>query len=563
MRPYGPQAGLRPPHHLGRHRHHRSHTRLRGRPRRLGRRRQPPRRLGLRRRRPQRAAPPPCSSPLHGIGELLKTVRLETQTQASSSAPGTPRKKASSGPPSGPKTTPGSSRTPSPTSTPTSASPAPTSAPPPSPRSSPSSSKSRAKSPAPRAASVYHQWLKQEETSRNRRTGTITRPASDDAQSEVGTLGSGSDFTPFIQHLGVPSTDIGSDGPYGVYHSVFDNLQLVHPQRRPHLRLRAAAWPASSASKSCTWPTPTSSPTTTPSTATRSSATSPKPRSARETATCHLDFSPCRLAARPSLRGRRQRSPHPPDQPTRQPHQPRLNAALRAAEGALLSPAGLPKRPWFKHTIYAPGEYTGYAAVVIPGVNEALDINDPTRASTQLTTLTEALNRAATTLEQAAKPVNGQLFCYYPQDLLLCKRKGSATRPAEPISPSRNSRPTSCIPSRWASSKLISTVKERRLRQRGFLRHRLRVIARASSPVSSFVWSLVSSAIMHILSPWSDAPVPPSVVATSRTPPNAIPQKKHFPHQIGYVPPSPPQRKMVPRETAQRSRPPKEQPYAA
>ena len=35
--------------------------------------------------------------------------------------------------------------------------------------------------------------------------------------------GSGSDYTPFIQHLGVPSTDIGSDGPYGVYHSVFDN----------------------------------------------------------------------------------------------------------------------------------------------------------------------------------------------------------------------------------------------------------------------------------------------------------------------------------------------------
>src|SRR6201986_1738483 len=39
----------------------------------------------------------------------------------------------------------------------------------------------------------------------------------------VGDLGSGSDYTPFIQHLGVPSTDIGSTGPYGVYHSVFDN----------------------------------------------------------------------------------------------------------------------------------------------------------------------------------------------------------------------------------------------------------------------------------------------------------------------------------------------------
>ena len=39
----------------------------------------------------------------------------------------------------------------------------------------------------------------------------------------VGDLGSGSDYTPFFQHLGVPSTDIGSTGGYGVYHSAFDN----------------------------------------------------------------------------------------------------------------------------------------------------------------------------------------------------------------------------------------------------------------------------------------------------------------------------------------------------
>ena len=37
----------------------------------------------------------------------------------------------------------------------------------------------------------------------------------------VGNLGSGSDYTAFLQHLGVPSADIGSRGPYGVYHSAF------------------------------------------------------------------------------------------------------------------------------------------------------------------------------------------------------------------------------------------------------------------------------------------------------------------------------------------------------
>src|SRR6202044_1207482 len=80
-----------------------------------------------------------------------------------------------------------------------------------------------------------------------------------------------------------------------------------------------------------------------------------------------------------------------------------LNAQLRAVEGAFLSEQGLPNRPWFKHTIYAPGEYTGYAAVVIPGVNEAIDAKDSSRAQLQMTVLSDALKRADATLEAAAK----------------------------------------------------------------------------------------------------------------------------------------------------------------
>jgi N-acetylated-alpha-linked acidic dipeptidase len=79
----------------------------------------------------------------------------------------------------------------------------------------------------------------------------------------------------------------------------------------------------------------------------------------------------------------------------------KLNVALRQAETDLTSEAGLPNRPWFRHTIFAPGEYTGYAAVVIPGVNEAIDSKDQQRATQQLTVLTQALMRAALTLEGA------------------------------------------------------------------------------------------------------------------------------------------------------------------
>jgi N-acetylated-alpha-linked acidic dipeptidase len=80
-----------------------------------------------------------------------------------------------------------------------------------------------------------------------------------------------------------------------------------------------------------------------------------------------------------------------------------LNHALRAAEEALLNPVGLPHRDWYKHTIYAPGEFTGYAAVVIPGVNEAIEAKDAGRAQTQIDALTSALNKASEILEQAAK----------------------------------------------------------------------------------------------------------------------------------------------------------------
>jgi N-acetylated-alpha-linked acidic dipeptidase len=77
----------------------------------------------------------------------------------------------------------------------------------------------------------------------------------------------------------------------------------------------------------------------------------------------------------------------------------KLNQVLIAAERSLLLDKGLPNRPWFRHSIYAPGQYTGYAAVVIPGVNEAIDAKNTHLAGDQLQALTDALNRAAAVLE--------------------------------------------------------------------------------------------------------------------------------------------------------------------
>jgi N-acetylated-alpha-linked acidic dipeptidase len=79
-----------------------------------------------------------------------------------------------------------------------------------------------------------------------------------------------------------------------------------------------------------------------------------------------------------------------------------MNAKLRQVENDMLDPQGLPGRPWFRHTVYAPGEYTGYAAVVIPGVNEAIDAKNQDRAQKELDALTAALDRASDDLKAAA-----------------------------------------------------------------------------------------------------------------------------------------------------------------
>src|SRR5262249_14516631 len=82
--------------------------------------------------------------------------------------------------------------------------------------------------------------------------------------------------------------------------------------------------------------------------------------------------------------------------PPKDPQQ--LNQVLRQAQRALLVGVGLPKRPSLRHGIYDPGPYTGYAAVVIPGVNEAIDKHDLERARQQIAVLARALERATTVL---------------------------------------------------------------------------------------------------------------------------------------------------------------------
>src|SRR5271165_4681405 len=256
--------------------------------------------------------------------------------------------------------------------------------------------------PSPKGGTVYENWQRtsQSEAANPQETSTSTyRPpaAQGKADVPVGDLGSGSDYTVFLQHLGVPSTDIGSTGSYGVYHSAFDNFNwfkrfgdpdFTYEQQMARvfgisiLRMADAdvlPYDYEEYAKEIAF-----------------YIESAKRKAQAEFADQTADFNEATQAAHhfeqaaTRILVRQQNAPR---------DAAKLNRALRDAERALLLPEGLPNRPWFRHAIYAPGQYTGYAAVVIPGINEAIDKRDLARTRQQIAVLAAALNRATKVLE--------------------------------------------------------------------------------------------------------------------------------------------------------------------
>ncbi len=242
---------------------------------------------------------------------------------------------------------------------------------------------------SPLGGTVYQQW-------RNGHPAQEGR-AKADAEAEVGDLGSGSDFSPFFQHVGVPSTDIGSDGPYGVYHSVFDNYAWYTLNADPgfvYLQEMARVLGLEAVRMADADVLPYDYPAY--ARAIGSYLEAAKAKAADRG--INLDFGPARAAAeRFAAAAERLHGA----QSAATGDLRRLNLALRQTESALLTEQGLPDRPWFRHTIYAPGEFTGYSAEVLPGVNGAIDAQDARLAAQQLTVLTQALERAARSLDSA------------------------------------------------------------------------------------------------------------------------------------------------------------------
>jgi N-acetylated-alpha-linked acidic dipeptidase len=79
-----------------------------------------------------------------------------------------------------------------------------------------------------------------------------------------------------------------------------------------------------------------------------------------------------------------------------------INRELTQAERKLTSAAGLPRRPWMQHLVYAPGWYTGYDAKTIPGVREAIEERRYAEADAQIGVLAQAITAEAAFVAQIA-----------------------------------------------------------------------------------------------------------------------------------------------------------------
>jgi N-acetylated-alpha-linked acidic dipeptidase len=80
-----------------------------------------------------------------------------------------------------------------------------------------------------------------------------------------------------------------------------------------------------------------------------------------------------------------------------------VNADLIRCERLLTDDRGLPNRPWFEHLLYAPGFYTGYGVKTIPGVREAIEQKEWSEADVQIQRVSTALEHEADLLKQATK----------------------------------------------------------------------------------------------------------------------------------------------------------------
>ncbi len=272
------------------------------------------------------------------------------------------------------------------------------------------------------------------------------KEARDRRDLRISALGSGSDFTPFLQHLGIASLNLGYGGEDdgGEYHSIYDSfdlytrfkdptfeygIALAQTVGRAELRLAEAdVLPFEF----------TAFADTLSRYVTEVGKLVDDMREETEETNRRLRDRTYQLAADPKQVGVPP-SPRPPVPylslaplqnaktrvdasakafeaaaqartaaagPLPVETQKALDAVLMAAEHSLTRAEGLPRRPWFVHQVYAPGFYTGYGVKTLPAVREALEQREWTQAEEQARTVAGVLEGFAAQIDRATAIVS-------------------------------------------------------------------------------------------------------------------------------------------------------------
>lgn len=205
----------------------------------------------------------------------------------------------------------------------------------------------------------------------------------------LGSLGSGSDYTVFLDHLGVPALNFSFSGPYGVYHSVYDNFRWMEQHGDPGfiyhraaaqlfglLAMRLAA-PEVIPMRFGTYAADLES--------LLEDLQRQLMRKKREASIAEstrvaleVDFGPVESALE-ELGNAGSAADQTADSIVAARDSEaaaRLNDAFITVERQFLTQDGLPERPWFRHALFAPGLTTGYAAWPFPQLAEAVETGD-------------------------------------------------------------------------------------------------------------------------------------------------------------------------------------------
>lgn len=265
------------------------------------------------------------------------------------------------------------------------------------------------------------------------------REARERTDLRIGALGSGSDYTVFLDHLGIASLNIGYGGEGqtgGVYHSVYDSfdhytrfgdpdfaygIALAQTGGRAVLRFaNADVLPyafnnfadsvgtyvrevgrladdmrAETKEKNRRIADKTFAAVNDPT----ETHVVPPP----DSPVPYLNFAPLQNAfARLQESAQKyDAASRAPDRKTNLQVRQALDVALMQTERAMLSDAGLPRRPWFKHQIYAPGFYTGYGVKTLPAIREAIEQRNWSEAEQQINLVSETITRIAAAIDRA------------------------------------------------------------------------------------------------------------------------------------------------------------------